>query len=179
MLPQIGLYNILVEKCQYQDVNLVKNLVERIVKVPKSREFDGQDLKKLPVRTFKNQLYEYEGEWQSMEQYKRNRSMENPFDQIYREDSLIHGYGRMKWIQGMVYQGNFVNGYRSGLGVMYYKNGDVYIGFWKNNLKKGQGIQCSFNQLGCNMYIGEWSMNNQRGKGMLLTANGDSTKSSS
>ena len=72
---------------------------------------------------------------------------------------MIHGYGRMKWAQGMIYQGNFVNGYRSGLGVMHYKNGDIYIGFWKNNLKKGLGIQCSYNKIGCNIYIGEWNMN--------------------
>jgi curved DNA-binding protein CbpA len=50
-----------------------------------------------------------------------------------------NGFGKMKYIDGDIYEGNFENGYRSGQGKMMYRNGNTYEGNFKDNLPNGSG----------------------------------------
>jgi hypothetical protein len=47
------------------------------------------------------------------------------------------GKGTMKYINGDIYIGEWVNDLRHGYGTMTYTNGDVYEGEWKNDLPYG------------------------------------------
>ena len=61
---------------------------------------------------------------------------------------------------GNVYEGNFINGKRSGEGKMTYKSGAFYFGGWDNNKRNGQGkyTQDQFTSLS-----GIWSNNDLNG----------------
>ena len=78
-------------------------------------------------------MFDYEGEWWRDEDGARRRVS-------VKQEQLIHGYGLMRWVQGISYEGHFENGFRNGLGVMEQPNGHVYIGFWKQNFKCGRGL---------------------------------------
>lgn len=54
---------------------------------------------------------------------------------------------------GDVYIGQQMNGYRSGLGTLYYGNGDIHTGNWYKDVKDGCGIY--FTKEGTK-YIGKW-----------------------
>jgi uncharacterized C2H2 Zn-finger protein len=51
-----------------------------------------------------------------------------------------HGNGKMIYISGKIYEGQWKNGKKDGNGKMIYTNGDVYEGEWKNNKRQGNGI---------------------------------------
>jgi len=46
---------------------------------------------------------------------------------------MISTFGLLKYPNGNVYEGQFLNGKRSGNGIMKFANGDVYNGMWKND----------------------------------------------
>lgn len=46
---------------------------------------------------------------------------------------MISSYGILKYDSGNVYEGQFLNGKRSGNGQMTFANGDEYVGMWKND----------------------------------------------
>ncbi len=45
-------------------------------------------------------------------------------------DSKPHGFGRLKSPTEGTYEGQFVNGIKSGKGKMFYSNGEFYNGEW-------------------------------------------------
>lgn len=47
------------------------------------------------------------------------------------------GLGKAKYVNGDIYEGEYLNGVRSGQGVYHYKNGYVYSGLFLNNVKQG------------------------------------------
>lgn len=46
---------------------------------------------------------------------------------------MVSSFGKLKYKNGNVYEGQLLNGKRSGNGTMTFANGDVYIGMWKND----------------------------------------------
>lgn len=51
----------------------------------------------------------------------------------------LNGYGRYKWSDGDVYEGNFLNGKKHGKGTYKWTEGDVYKGEHKNDKESGYG----------------------------------------
>ena len=58
---------------------------------------------------------------------------------IDKETESPNGEGTMRYDNGDVYVGNWVNGEREGYGEMKYSNGDVYAGDWKDGVRYGDG----------------------------------------
>lgn len=54
---------------------------------------------------------------------------EGPLDQ----DGHRHGSGRITYIDGTTYVGEFAGGKRQGLGEQKYKDGTLYKGLWQND----------------------------------------------
>lgn len=69
---------------------------------------------------------------------------------------LLHGKAMVKWPDGDVFEGTFVNGTAEGKGVLRYasRGGRVYEGEYKNNLAEGFGVYKEAN--GKVIYEGEW-----------------------
>ena len=56
------------------------------------------------------------------------------------EGNCINGKGTFKWPNGDRYEGDWVNGQRTGQGKYFYNDGGgIYTGEWKNNNRHGEG----------------------------------------
>ena len=77
---------------------------------------------------------------------------------------------KIKYYEDGVYEGDFENGLKSGIGTYIYKNGDKYIGGFKNDEKNGYGAYYYNNG---DSYLGEFSKNKKDGKGSYYYTNGD------
>lgn len=104
-----------------------------------------------------------------------------------------HGYGYMKYDDGSVYAGKWVNGIANncsgiwrlgdviyagewkndipgGYGTYIYQNGNIYCGFIENDKRSGQGIMLYSNG---NIYSGEWKNDSYNGEGTFMWKEGD------
>lgn len=82
----------------------------------------------------------------------------------YAKDNKIANY-YYKSMDSMRYDGEYVDGIRSGFGKMYNLDGDlIYIGMWKNGVFDGYGITFYDGEAS---YIGEWSNGLPNGMGVL------------
>jgi len=52
----------------------------------------------------------------------------------------LHGKGIRTWLNGDKYDGDWVNGKRSGKGRFTWANGGNYTGDWLSDQRTGQGI---------------------------------------
>ena len=50
-----------------------------------------------------------------------------------------HGFGKMIYIDGTIYEGDWLYGLKHGKGMFQYKDGSVYRGYFVNDLKEGEG----------------------------------------
>ena len=50
-----------------------------------------------------------------------------------------HGVGAMRYRNGNVYEGSWMDDHRAGKGTMRFETGDVYEGEWRGNLQHGRG----------------------------------------
>ena len=50
-----------------------------------------------------------------------------------------HGYGKMMYPNGDMYEGNFENGIKQGTGTMIFHTACIYIGEWNNDNMEGSG----------------------------------------
>lgn len=46
---------------------------------------------------------------------------------------MVSTFGKLKYVNGNVYEGQLLNGKRSGNGTMTFSDGDIYVGMWKND----------------------------------------------
>jgi MORN repeat len=82
-----------------------------------------------------------------------------------------HGKGKMTYLNGDVYDGDWRFNMKSGKGRMDFINGDVYDGGWLNDMKQGKGkilysgSSKSSSKLS-GYYDGEWVADKQHGKGV-------------
>ena len=59
---------------------------------------------------------------------------------------MLHGKGKKIWVDGSVYEGQFVNGKAEGTGrFIDSKNGFIYMGNWQNDKTNGQGTLTQVN----------------------------------
>lgn len=80
------------------------------------------------------------------------------------------GHGACVFPSGARYEGDFVDGRITGLGVLYYPNGDTYIGNWQNQVRHGKG---RFRFASGNEYLGMFDRNVMQGYGVMTYANGN------
>lgn len=93
---------------------------------------------------------EYEGEWQ---------------------DDLRHGKGKMTWINGVKYEGNFKRDRRHNVtGKLIFVNGDLYEGEWVDDLMHGRGVYTAH---GGKVYRGRFKAGDFGGEGLLMFPNGE------
>jgi len=64
------------------------------------------------------------------EQNKVNTSTKSG-DTSFNVESMISSVGILKYGSGNIYEGQLLNGKRSGKGMMTFVNGDKYVGMWK------------------------------------------------
>jgi hypothetical protein len=84
--------------------------------------------------------------------------------------SCQDGKGKYIYTNGFVYEGNFIAGNRSGLGILTNPAGDVYEGMWQNDQFNGQG---TYKWADGSKYTGEWKNGVQDGYGIFFYTNGD------
>ncbi len=70
-----------------------------------------------------------------------------------------------------VYEGEWLNGSKSGTGATLYANGDAYYGQFKNNKPNGEG---SYKYKNGDIYSGQWTNGKKNGDGTYLFAANDS-----
>ncbi len=67
----------------------------------------------------------------------------------FAKNRISSGHGTMIWKNGSNYTGQWINGLRSGSGLIHYlgewtdprwKDGESYEGFWSNDMKNGVGV---------------------------------------
>ncbi len=84
-------------------------------------------------------------------------------------DSLWNGTGVMVWQNGDKYIGDFKAGYRTGKGKYYYANGVIHEGDYIKNIIEGKGTMFFTDG---SKYVGDWKNGNRTGKGKYYYANG-------
>lgn len=77
-----------------------------------------------------------------------------------------HGMGKLIMYEYGKFIGNFKNNQKNGLGKLYFDNGDYFNGNWLDNQFTGIGINVF---PGKHFYIGDWLNNKKHGWGILLT----------
>ena len=96
--------------------------------------------------------------------------MGNHYIGAVNDNGTAHGIGRMKYANGNVYKGEFVDGKRCGTGMMKYVNGGEYKGEWKDDIKHGKGTRMKY--ANGNVYKGEFVDGKRCGTGMMKYVNG-------
>jgi len=74
-----------------------------------------------------------------------------------------------------IYDGELVDGKKSGFGIMKYKDGDVYKGEWKNDKREGKGTM-TYNPDNSDTYgeyTGDWKNDKRDGLGIMKYKDGD------
>ena len=71
----------------------------------------------------------------------------------------------MKFINGDIYEGDFINNQIEGIGKFKYANGDSYRGEVKNSMRSGKGIMKMYNG---DIYDGEFKENKKHGFGSFI-----------
>lgn len=84
-------------------------------------------------------------------------------------DGIKSGRGTFTWPSGMVYVGEFRNDLRSGQGTLTWPNGNKYTGEWKDDKRNGQGV---FTGTNGHRYAGNYLNDNAHGKGSVTYADG-------
>eukprot|EP00736_Rhodelphis_marinus_P008614 Rmarinus@m.20832 len=126
----------------------------------------------------------YEGDWR---QGKRegegvayfDHDRQSNYSGQWRDDRQ-HGWGRMVYPSGNVYEGNWEHGVKQGLGMMHwYTKRELYVGDWKDNKPDGFGEYIWYREIGLltpcqqhNLYKGQWKDGLRHGIGMFVYANG-------
>ena len=87
------------------------------------------------------------------------------------ENGMAHGGGELKYADGRVYVGVFVEGKRNDKGLMKYVSGDVFDGEWKDDCKHGRGTYTFSNGLELE-YVGEFKDGIRNGNGIARFADG-------
>ena len=77
------------------------------------------------------------------------------------------GKGKYTWANGKTYVGDFLKGQRTGKGICTYASGDVYIGDFVDGKREGTGM---YKYPNGNSYIGDWTDDDRTGKGIFTYA---------
>ncbi|GAX19611.1 hypothetical protein FisN_19Hh191 [Fistulifera solaris] len=98
------------------------------------------------------------------------------YDGPFNAKGERHGFGKMTWANGDVYEGNIKNNLRNGKGTMVFaahpgdKSTGKYDGYWKSDMMHGKGSRKYTNG---DKYEGEFFLGKRQGEGRFTYANGD------
>jgi hypothetical protein len=115
----------------------------------------------------------YEGEFKDEEYRHGTGKMTYINGDVYVgewKDNSKNGTGKMKWADGDVYVGKWRWGELEGKGTYTYVSGDVYVGEWKDGKENGPG---KYTWVDGRVYNGEWKDGKKHGKGTYTYVNGD------
>jgi hypothetical protein len=87
-----------------------------------------------------------------------------------KEGFVPHGRGRMVYVNGSVYTGQWKDGKMHGNGNIHWDDGSSYIGQWKNGKRYGFGI---YKWADGSLYAGGWADNNMSGTGIMQYPDGN------
>ena len=80
------------------------------------------------------------------------------------------GFGTLRYKDGSVYTGHFIEGLKHGQGMQRYRDGTVYDGMWENDLMHGEGLLTLQDQ---SKIKTTWVFGRKFGKGTVTTATGE------
>lgn len=83
--------------------------------------------------------------------------------------NMIHGQGKLTWLSGACYTGEFKNGRYNGIGCYVSESGTKYVGKWKDGYKHGQGKQTWADG---RIYQGNFVQNKRHGYGRMVYPDG-------
>lgn len=83
--------------------------------------------------------------------------------------NMIHGRGKLSWLSGACYTGEFQKGRYHGYGCYRSENGTKFVGQWKDGCKHGQGKQYWPDG---RVYQGAFDNNNRHGYGRMSYPDG-------
>jgi hypothetical protein len=83
--------------------------------------------------------------------------------------NCVNGKGIYKYSNGVVYEGDFVNNLKNGIGVMVWQSGDKYIGEWKAGYITGKGKLIYKDG---RIYEGDFLKDQIEGKGTMIYKDG-------
>ena len=87
------------------------------------------------------------------------------------ETKKREGKGKNTFVNGDVYEGEYVNGARQGAGTYTFKKGKAtYTGQYRDNKKEGNG---KFTYPDGGEYTGTWIADKRQGQGLYKYPNGD------
>lgn len=64
--------------------------------------------------------------------------LENMQPDTMLPNGKVNDGGTLKYQNGDIYTGDWINGAQTGNGTKWYKNGDIYVGEWKNGQRHGE-----------------------------------------
>lgn len=73
------------------------------------------------------------------------------------------GKGRQVWLDGSLYEGQWVAGKANGIGRLIHSDGDVYEGEWRDDKANGTGKYMHYDGA---VYEGDWKEDKQHGYGI-------------
>ena len=94
----------------------------------------------------------------------------------HEENEVRYKNGReevLKYDNGDIYKGEFIDDKRNGFGICIYSNREKYEGLWKNDLKNGVG---KYIFIDGSVYMGDFKSGNMDGVGTYTYANKDMYK---
>ncbi len=92
---------------------------------------------------FKDEGRYYVGYWDNGRQYKKGKVFDRKNNLLYEgeyKNGVKEGIGVYYYQSGEKYEGKFVNGVKEGKGIFYWKNGNKWEGYFKNDKMNGEGI---------------------------------------
>jgi len=104
----------------------------------------------------------------TLQWYEKGVPGDKYVDQYLR--GKAHGRGVFTWtFPSARYEGDFLDGQRSGKGVQFFANGDRYEGDWRNDFPNGKGLYIWINE---DRYQGDFVDGKPQGKGIEIWTEG-------
>jgi hypothetical protein len=123
--------------------------------------------------TGQNAVHYYEGGFRKGKYFGQGtaRYYVPPMQQGYPQAGYGPGPAAYPQRSSVMYSGGWVDGLKSGYGMMMYANGQQYVGGWNNDVQDGYGT-CSLDQRGSPRYEGGWKGGMWEGLGKYFGADG-------
>ena len=100
--------------------------------------------------------------------YKKGK-LNSTFEGTLKKGKIHDGFAKYRSANGVIYEGNFVNSYRSGRGTMKWPDGRIYDGDWANGSFNGKGLMKIPDG---RIYDGNYVNGQMQGKGIMKWPDG-------
>ena len=114
----------------------------------------------------------WDGNWMNVLNYQRNVSkVERNVIHGKWLNNVLHGRARFTHVTGIIFECNFINGKKDGLGIgkFLYDNGSTYEGYWQNDKRHGVGTRIYPSG---EIYKGGWNVGKKHGFGEWIYPDG-------